>query len=394
MGVEALRVALGALVGHRFRTVLTMLSIVIGAFAIVLMVSLAQSGLATLQHGMEELGGSRVILIGSRPSEKQVGKQGTYPTGFTLHEYQSLTRAVPHLTEHTIFYVGRDYVDAQSDTGAVARTDLVAGDSHFFDAFRLPVAEGRGIGDADDKGHAPVCVVSPKVAEALFRGSPVGHMLTVGTVRCRVVGRLAKVERWGVGFGWDWDDLVVVPLETVADAVPEVHSSATLFFKTDDKANNDAVKRILHARLGDLHHGLDDYLIFDFAKGLARFESMFLLMQALVGVVSGIALLVGGVGVMNMLLVSVTERVGPATSGSSSSSRRCSSRASAASRGRSSASAPRRAPSRSCGAWPRAGRGSSPSARRWPPFWCRCSSARASATCRHGARRASIPSPA
>jgi putative ABC transport system permease protein len=310
MGFEVLKVAFGALVGHRFRTVLTMLSIIIGAFAIVLMVSLARSGLATLDHGIQELGGARIVMIGSQPPQRALGKSTLFDLGFSLHDYENITKGIPHLVERTMFYVGRDYLDMTSDTGRHGRTDLVGADHRFFETFRLDLQNGRAFGEEDDKRHAPVCVVGQTVSDALWSGNPVGHMLTIGDLRCRVIGRLAKVERWGVGFGWDWDDVVVAPLETVADSVQNVHQSANVLLKTDDPANNDIVKRIVNARMMERHSGVDDFLIFDFATAMKKFDAMFLMMEVIVGVLSGIALLIGGVGVMNMLLVSVTERIG------------------------------------------------------------------------------------
>jgi putative ABC transport system permease protein len=78
---------------------------------------------------------------------------------------------------------------------------------------------------------------------------------------------------------------------------------------TDNPKNNEIVKRILNAVLLERHHGVDDFSIFDFEKRLASFYQVFLIMKVIVGLLAGISLLVGGVGIMNIMLVSVSERV-------------------------------------------------------------------------------------
>jgi putative ABC transport system permease protein len=82
-----------------------------------------------------------------------------------------------------------------------------------------------------------------------------------------------------------------------------------LVAKTDDARSNDPVKRILNARLMERHHGVDDFTIYDFSTIMTKFEQVFAILEAIVGLIAGIALLIGGVGVMNMMLVSVSERV-------------------------------------------------------------------------------------
>jgi len=127
-------------------------------------------------------------------------------------------------------------------------------------------------------------------------------------IRCRVVGQFVKADRW-MDFGFSWDELVVVPLESYNDGDSSAEKTATIVLMTDDKSSNDSVKRIANALLTERHHGVDDFEIFDFARIMNKFDQVFSIMRAIVGFVAGIALLVGGVGVMNMMLVSVSERV-------------------------------------------------------------------------------------
>src|SRR3954464_12998407 len=100
MWLEYLRIAQKVLRAHKFRSLLTVLSITIGAFSIVVMSSLAQSGLATLWRGMEELGGGRLIFIGPRQAERAESKVASYNRGLTVEDRDLVFSRLPHVVEH------------------------------------------------------------------------------------------------------------------------------------------------------------------------------------------------------------------------------------------------------------------------------------------------------
>lgn len=303
-----LQIAARALIAHRFRSALTVLSITIGAFAIVLMSSLSESGLATIRKGIEELGGARLMLVAPKDPERARAKQASYERGFSRTDRTRLLENVPHVVEQSMF-VTLDRYDSLSDEGLTGKTDLVAADGYFFDAFRMPVGKGSAFSEDDNRRQISVCVVGTTPAQTFWTGNPLGRLITVGPIRCRVVGVLAQNDRIGVNFGFDWNDVVVMPLETAAATIPEARQGAQIVIKTDGPESNDPVKRILNARLVEQRHGIDDFTIFDFSGLMARFEGMFLILKVIVGLLAGIALVIGGVGVMNMMLVSVSERV-------------------------------------------------------------------------------------
>ncbi|AUX40005.1 macrolide ABC transporter ATPase [Sorangium cellulosum] len=303
-----LGIAAKALSAHKLRSLLTVLSITIGAFAIVLMTSLAEGGLLTLSRGIEDLGGARLILIAPKEPVRAERKKTMYTTGFTREDRDRLALGVPHVVEHAL-YAGLGTRDVTSDEGKEDRTHLVAADSRFFDVFRMSVARGRAFFDEEDRRRARVCIAGPKLAARLWRGDPIGRTVTVGALRCRVIGVLAQSDRLGVNFGFDWVDVLVAPIDTVADVDDAVDDASLIVIKTDDPRNNDPVKRILNALLVERHHGVDDFTLLDFSGIMQKFEAVFSMMKAIVGLIAGVALLIGGVGVMNMMLVSVSERV-------------------------------------------------------------------------------------
>ncbi|MBX3227131.1 MAG: ABC transporter permease [Labilithrix sp.] len=308
--LETLRMAASALAANRGRSLLTVLSITIGAFAIVVMSSLAESGLNTLAKGIEDLGGARILLMWSKSPVRGQNKQFAYETGIRPVDRERIAKDLPHV-EALSLYSQMGELDAMAESGLKARPSVIAGDAAFFEAFSLPLGHGRLFDDADNREHAPVCVVGKKLAEQVFPApaEPVGSLLTIGALRCRVIGALGNTERFGVGFGFDWTDLVVVPTEAMQDVNPQTQNQAILFVKTDAASSNDIVKRLINARMEQRHPGVDDFEILDFSGGMKEFHMMFMTLELIVAVLAGIALFVGGVGVMNMMLVAVSERV-------------------------------------------------------------------------------------
>lgn len=304
---EYVRIALRALRAHKFRSALTVSSITLGAFSIVLMSSLATSGLTTLAHDIEELGGARIIMIAPKAPERVPNKEGFAPGLITAKDREILWEALPH-TEAKSMYATLDRKDAINDRGDTARTDLVAADAGFFDVLALKIAKGRTFTEEENKRHARVCVVAHDLANDLWDGDAVGRWLTIDGDRCQVVGQLAKVDHWDTNFGFKWLDFVALPLETAADTRPYVRAQSFIQIKTVDVSKNEIVKRIANAILVDRHNNIDDFQIWDFNAFMKQFYMIFAIMESVVGLIAGIALLVGGIGVMNMMLVSVSER--------------------------------------------------------------------------------------
>jgi putative ABC transport system permease protein len=307
MWLEYLRIAQKVLRTHKFRSILTVLSITIGAFSIVLMSSLAQSGLTTLVKNIEEIGGARLIFVSPKKPQRMERKAESYTSGITLADRDLLYQALPHVVTHSTF-TQRNRRDIIGDTGETGRADVLAGDAAVLDIFKMKLASGRTFSEDENRGHHKVCLVGHKTAQQLFDGNALGHWVTLPEMRCRVIGQLADQDRW-MDFDFSWDDLVVVPIDAYADADASAPKTATILLMTDDKSNNESVKRIANALFSERHHGVDDFEIFDFARIMNKFDQVFSVMRAIVGFVAGIALLVGGVGVMNMMLVSVSERV-------------------------------------------------------------------------------------
>src|SRR5688572_10952289 len=166
---EYVCIALRSLRAHKFRSALTVSSITLGAFSIVLMSSLATSGLTTLAKDIEELGGARIIMIAPKRPERVPGKEGTTPGLITPKDREILFSALPH-TDAKSMYATLERKDVINDRGETARTDFVAADGGFFDVLALKLGDGRFFTEEENKRHARVCVVAYDLANELWDG--------------------------------------------------------------------------------------------------------------------------------------------------------------------------------------------------------------------------------
>ena len=311
--LESARLAFRTLRGHLFRTFLTMLSVTIGAFSIVVMLSLAQSGQRTLSKAVEEIGGMRLVLWipPDDASTVTAHDRAVYDRGFTQADLESLAE-VPYLEKVTSeSQYGSDRVYAQADNPRKA--DVVGMRAGLLDVLSWKLAAGRAIDEQDNVETQRVAVLTEELARTLFPDTELGAVLG-RTVFVRqkpyvVVGVLERREMMGVQFGFSWETTVFIPQVTAEkrDGWPE---DAKFFVGlTTDPAKNDTVTALANKALLVNHRGVEDFQSLDFSGFLEKFYSFFRILDAIVALIAGISLFAGGIGVMNIMLVSVTERV-------------------------------------------------------------------------------------
>lgn len=300
---EYLRLAAETLRNHRLRSFLTVLSITIGVTSVILLTSLAQSGLATLVRGVEEVGGTRFIMLWPDQPKRAASKTSSYLKGLTVDDAEVLKR-LPDVERATVLQqAGKTQVRRPGQPEL--QTDMVGTDPDFVHAFVFEVAEGRNLTAADMQSRSRVVMVGDSLASKLFPGEEaVGQEIVLKSERFRIVGRLAYASKSGMNFGFDWNDLAVVPL-TVLNAEGRV---STITLTSRDPSRNEALLDRANAILMHRHNGVDDFRFLDFGGLLKGFYSVFYGMILVVGLIAGMSLLIGGVGIMNIMLVAVAER--------------------------------------------------------------------------------------
>ncbi len=308
MWLETIWLALRTLRGNLFRTALTVLSVTVGTFSIVVMLSLAQSGHKTLSRSVEEIGGMRLILWIPSEDRMTTGRErAVYDQGFTSRD-MGLLRQLPHIasvsSESTY---GRERVWASADNAH--ETDIVGVLDGLFDILGWDVDQGRLLDETDNLQKRRVCVLTAGLAERLFpAGGALGGTVFVGHKPYFVVGVLQPRNLFGLQFGFDWDNSVFIPQNTAEVREGRPEQAKFIIGLTEDPAYNDSVEKMGNAALLANHRGVEDFESLNFASMLEQFYQFFLILDGIVAVIAGISLFAGGIGVMNIMLVSVTER--------------------------------------------------------------------------------------
>jgi len=298
--VEAAKMALKSMRVNLFRTALTLLGVVIGVAAVVAMLAI---GDGSKQQVLERISSMGTNLLVVRPGAARVRGSGDIATlveedAMAITELASVAAVSPERsTRATVRFGNIDY-----------QTLVQGAWPGFTQARDWPLAEGSFISEDDVKGYAPVIVLGQTVARTLFPdgGSPIGKYLLVKNVPFEIVGVLGA--RGATPWGSDQDDIVVMPLSTGYMRMfgkRYLQSITVLVGDSDEiKETEAAIEKLLTER----HRGVVDFQIRNTSSiletALATQDTLTILLAS----VAAISLLVGGIGIMNIMLVSVTER--------------------------------------------------------------------------------------
>jgi putative ABC transport system permease protein len=301
--------AFEALRANPFRTLLTISSILLGAFSIVVMLSLAQSGQRTMARAIEDIGGTRILLWYPETDNLTAREKSLYDRGITADDVEAL-RSIPHLVALAFESpYGRKTVYATADKPA--NVDLVGASPGMLEIYQWKPIEGRTIQPSDVARRDRVAVISADLAESVFPGrSALGELLRVNGQPYQVVGVMEKKRDAGrLNFGFEWNEAVFIPYSTGEDREGYAEAGKLLVGLVDDEAHSADVEALAKATLLNRHFGVEDFESVNFAESLEDFYQFFLILDAIVAFIASVSLFAGGVGVMNIMLVAVSERV-------------------------------------------------------------------------------------
>lgn len=298
--------ALSALLRNRMRSILTMLGIVIGVASVLLMQSMGRGATAYVSETISGLGSNMLIVIPGTP-----------------HGMETMTQGVPLFTKGDVEAIRRQAHDVEYVSAAGQRSlRVVVGTNNrsvitggvmpeYFTIRAWGAASGRVFTQEDERSAAQVCVIGQAVREALFAGqSPIGRDLRVHDLGCRVVGVLDK--KGANAFGMDQDDVVFLPFSTFSRRIVGSDRVGVLMLSaaSDDRIDGAKaqVRDILRRRRHLPATEEDDFAVRDPREVQAVLEKVTGLLTTLLAGVAAVSLIVGGIGVMNIMLVSVTER--------------------------------------------------------------------------------------
>ena len=308
-----LRIALRALAVNKLRSALTMLGIVIGVGAVIVMIAVGAGAQARVEEQIRALGSNLLLVMPG--STTAGGVRLGFGSGSTL-------------TEDDVLAINREIPEALAAPALRGSAQVIWGNTNwstqifgvtpeYLDVRQWPLAAGRVFEPAEMAAAAKVCLIGATVAKQLFGdGDPLDQSIRIKRVPFTVVGVL-DVKGQSM-MGTDQDDLILVPIKTARSRVLGTASAArnrtvgTIWVKAADGIDTRTVENEVRSLLRQRHRiqagADDDFSLRNLAEVMAAQEASSRVLALLLAAVASVSLLVGGIGIMNIMLVSVTER--------------------------------------------------------------------------------------
>ena len=302
------RIAIRAILRNKMRATLTMLGIIIGVGAVIATVALGQGAQATISAQIAALGVNMLMISpGSSAAGGMRGGAGTLTT-LTVDDAKALREECPSIAEvcETVGTSGSIVSGNQNWSSRVSGTG-----ANYLAVKDWDIVDGAFFTDQDVRAASKVCVLGKTVVDNLFEGaSPVGQVVRIKKFPFRVIGVLS--EKGQSSWGQDQDDVILCPYTTVQKKMLAITTLQGIQVSAISENHIDIAQKEINDTLHRRHHiadGEDDDFSIRTQKDLANtFESTAKTMQLLLLAIASVSLLVGGIGIMNIMLVSVTER--------------------------------------------------------------------------------------
>ena len=309
--LASLRIALRALMVNKMRSILTMLGIIIGVSAVIAMIAVGSGAKARIAEQIASMGSNLLIVLsGSSTSGGMRWGSGTVPT-LTVDDSKAILSEVP-----AVKYVAPNLQGvAQVVYGNQNWSTSVNGTTpEVLDIREWPVVSGRPFTQQDVDGATKVCLLGKTVVDNLFGGiDPIGQIIRIKKVPFTVVGVLGS--KGQTTFGQDQDDTIFVPLTTAQKRLfgmqfPGMVRVIAVQAKGPElmKEAEDQINALLRQRHRIQPSQDNDFTVRNLTEVMASAQQSANVMSLLLGAIASISLIVGGIGIMNIMLVSVTER--------------------------------------------------------------------------------------
>ena len=303
--LETLRTAFEGLLANKLRTILTMLGVIIGVASVITLLAIGAGVTNNIQSQFSGLGAQLVTVFNNnRIAGARLTQQDVEALSDPL-QAPSIVRVVPGVN-------GNDTVSAGGNNRP---TQVTGATLPFFTLRSIKLSAGELFTSADIEARTRVAVLGGSIAETLFPGgSPLGQTILIGSVPFRVVGVAVKQGGFGPQSG---DDTVYVPLTVAAEKLyvrrqGGIKALSAVYVEmaagADANAVSEQITKVLRKRHNLLPGQEDDFRIQNQAQILDTLNTVASTLTAFLGAIGAISLLVGGIGIMNIMLVSVTER--------------------------------------------------------------------------------------
>ncbi|WP_066424471.1 ABC transporter permease [Anabaena sp. 4-3] len=306
--LESMQMAGKTLLSNKLRTALTMLGIVIGNASVIAMIGIGEGGQRFVQQQLESLGPNVLFIIPGNQATQRISRE--VPKTLVYEDANAIATQVPTIADVTAELNSRQvvtYSNRNTDVNIIGTTP------NFLIVRDFEVAQGRFFGDVDMKRSNQVAVLGGKLANRLFGNSnPVGQQLRIKNASFQVIGVL---ETKGSSLGVDYDDAALIPVFTMANRIvgrtsPYGLELSYIVASANNADSVDAAVFQITNLLRQRHKlvGEDDFTIRTQKDALQTVGQISGALTIMLAAIAGISLFVGGIGIMNIMLVSVTER--------------------------------------------------------------------------------------
>jgi macrolide transport system ATP-binding/permease protein len=312
--------ALQSMLTHPLRSILTGLGVFIGVVSVIWLLAIGEGIAEQAELEIMELGANNLIVSSQKPSQQDRSQKRDYfiSWGLTENDYRKIVDTVPSLSAaYPTRELSRRYASTEHDKKKVEFLGCLP---NYRDLHKLKISKGRFISEEDNRDKAEVCVLASGLAKKLFPfGDSIGRTVNIEgnlfTVIGEVAPRSALKDDGKLGFKELFNDNIYLPLEThwakIFDFYYKGYDGSHLISKLtltiDDQTKLFSVAQMIRDML-IRDHGIEDFQVtvpFELMQQAERAKMTFV---ALMGLVAGISLFVGGVGIMNIMLATVTER--------------------------------------------------------------------------------------
>lgn len=302
---NALLLALRQIFRNPLRSMLTVLGIVIGVAAVITMVTVGNGATQQVRDQIASLGSDTLMI---RPGQRMGPGQSIGAPSFKEADAEAISQQIAGI---------RAVAPSRSNSTVVVAngknwlTTVVGSTNPYFDVNNLTLKEGRFFEPAEVRAGSAVCVIGQTLQKELFDNQSVlGKLVRIKGFSCQVVGLLdAKGQS---GFGQDKDDIVIIPLNTfqrrLSGNVRVPLITVAIEPQSDIERVKEGVRLLLRERRSLSSGDADNFNVLDTSELIETISKTSQVMTMLLGAVAAVSLLVGGIGIMNIMLVSVTER--------------------------------------------------------------------------------------
>lgn len=305
MFFETTKLAWRAISRNLLRSFLTVLGVVIGVAAVIAMVTIGNGTTAQVQQELSRLGTNTLFV---RPGQWGPGRASSEAKRFVDADVEAMRSQISGLRAVAPVNRGTATVIAG---GANHSTTVIGTTNDYLIAQDWDMALGRNFEPTEDRGSQAACIIGETLRKELFgSANPVGQTIRVSNVACPVVGVLATKGQSGMGD--DQDDTVIMPLKLHQRRIGGTTTISSITLSAQDGVSTSKVQtdvqNLLRERRRIAIGRDDDFSVNDMTQIASAMTGTTVLLTGLLGAVAAVSLLVGGIGIMNIMLVSVTER--------------------------------------------------------------------------------------